>query len=170
MSGRLGGSRAALAAAGPALVSAALAAVWAVGAAGCLDALEPDVGALVREPCIDEDSDPDSEVRFSADILEPIFGPDGLNCVNCHTQDGANPIGVQVGGLDLSNYATLRAGGTVSGSLVITPGQPCTSILIQKVSSGPPFGARMPLNGPPFVSAEQRQVISDWIAEGARDN
>jgi hypothetical protein len=38
---------------------------------------------------------------------------------------------------------------------------------VQKISAAPPFGARMPLDGPPFLSASQIQVISDWIAEGA---
>jgi hypothetical protein len=34
----------------------------------------------------------------------------------------------------------------------------------------PPFGSRMPYNGPPFYSPEDRAVLRDWIAEGARNN
>ena len=32
------------------------------------------------------------------------------------------------------------------------------------------FGARMPLDGPPYLSLTDLQLISDWIVEGAHDN
>jgi hypothetical protein len=38
------------------------------------------------------------------------------------------------------------------------------------VGEAPPFGARMPLNGPPFLDERDRQLLADWIAEGADDN
>ena len=32
------------------------------------------------------------------------------------------------------------------------------------------FGARMPTSGPPYMSPAERNLLADWIAEGARDN
>ena len=64
----------------------------------------------------------------------------------------------------------MLAGGQNTGASIVVSGMPCDSLLWQKISPGPPFGARMPFNGPPFLSDEQRRLIGDWIAEGARDN
>ena len=115
---------------------------------------------------MNQDSDEDVEVSYSSDIVE-IFSE---RCLRCHTRDGENPIGVEVGGLDLSTYSLVRAGGTIAGTEVVLPGSPCSSVLVQKVGASPPFGARMPLNGPPYLSEPEQQRIRDWIAEGARDN
>ena len=75
-----------------------------------------------------------------------------------------------MGGLDLTSYATLREGGVVSETDIVVPGRPCDSVLVQKISGSPPFGARMPLGGPPYLSEDEQQLVRDWIAEGARDN
>jgi len=53
---------------------------------------------------------------------------------------------------------------------IVVPGQPCASILYLKVDEAPPFGARMPLDGPPFWTEDEIQRLHDWIAEGAGDN
>jgi hypothetical protein len=84
-------------------------------------------------------------------------------CMPCH-------LGRVTSGLDLSTYDSMRAGGTNSGTNIIIPMKPCESILPQKLSPTPPFGSRMPFNGPPYFSASQLQVVRDWIAEGALDN
>jgi hypothetical protein len=131
----------------------------------CIDDLEPDVGPPLRAVCSNVDSDPETNVSFAGDIA-PMF--DG--CLDCHAPNAPTPLGFEVGGLDMSSYSTLRAGGAISGSDVIIDGQPCQSVLVQKVGPAAPFGGRMPLNGPPFLSELQRQLIHDWIAEGARDN
>ena len=159
------GSRAWLAATAVSVLSLLLGAT----AAGCTS-IEPDVGAPLRDLCVNEDSDPDTDVSFSRDILQGIFNDENLACNECHSLTGATPIGVEVGGLDLSDRANLLSGGVVSGVNIVVPGQPCDSVLVQKVSAGPPFGSRMPFDGPPFLDAVQRQLLSDWIAEGARDN
>ena len=141
--------------------------------AGCLDAvdaLDPDVGQPIAPRCVNQDSDPDDTVSFSRDVL-PIFrveaGPVGCAC---HQPTDPNPIGLEQTGLNLGSYDSLRAGGQNSGAQIILDGLPCDSILWQKISPGPPFGARMPFNGPPFLSDDDRRLIADWIAEGARDN
>lgn len=137
---------------------------------GCLDVLEPDVGPPVRELCRNEDSDPAEDVSFAIDIVAGIFSPQAADCHKCHTPDGETPLGLEIGGLDLTDHASLMVGGTVSRADIVIPGRPCDSVLWQKVTAGPPFGGRMPLSGPPFLSPEQIRLIRDWIAEGARDN
>jgi hypothetical protein len=128
---------------------------------GCIDELDPDTGAAVAPLCGASDSDPGQPTSFASDVA-PILA---ARCKACHFPDGVAPIGLQVTGLDLSTYATVIAGATAGP--VVVAGQPCSSVLFLKVSPGPPFGGRMPLNGPPFLTDAQIQVIHDWIAEGA---
>ncbi len=137
---------------------------------GCLDTFEPEVGPLVQVPCVNEDSDPDIDVSFIEDIVVGIVLRPESDCVRCHTPSGATPIGLEETGFDISSYASLRAGGANSGSAIVIPGEPCSSILVQKTGPAPPFGERMPLSGPPYLKELDRQLVHDWIAEGARDN
>jgi hypothetical protein len=132
--------------------------------AGCLDSLGPEVGPAQSNRCLSSDSDPDHDVSFRRDIA-PILS---ARCANCHTPGGNTPIGIEIGRLDLSSYDTLRAGGAVSGANIVVPGDPCASVIVQKLGPGPPFGSRMPLNG--ILSATSLQLIHDWIAEGALDD
>ncbi len=134
---------------------------------GCLDPLEPDVGPPLTASCLDLDSDEETDVGFDDEILTSILAE---QCFRCHTPEGDNPIGVTVGGLDLSSYTTMRAGGAVGGADIVVSGRPCESVLVQKISDYPPFGARMPLGGPSYLTEAEQQLIRDWIAEGARDN
>jgi hypothetical protein len=149
----------------------AVALLLAAAPAGCvLDELAPDVGPPLAGACDDTDSDPDTDVSFGRD-LRPLFNrarPEA-GC-SCHSPAGGNPSGIELGGLDLGSYRTLRQGGRSSRAQIVVPGDPCASILLQKISDTPPFGARMPLNGPPFLSPDEIQLVHDWIAEGARDN
>jgi len=143
------------------LATALLAAV-----ASCGDVFTPEVGAPLGAQCSDTDSDPGVTVSFQRDI-QPIFDE---SCASCHTPDGRSPIGLQVGTFNVSTYAGVRAGGAVRGQREVVPGRPCASGLVQKVSVFPPFGARMPLNGPPFLEDHEIQLLHDWIAEGALEN
>jgi hypothetical protein len=79
-------------------------------------------------------------------------------------------VGIEVSGLDLSSFSKVMRGGNQSGPEIVIAGDPCNSILLQKVSAAPPFGSRMPSDGPPYLTPTERQLISDWILEGARDN
>ncbi|HEX2676262.1 MAG TPA: hypothetical protein VHM19_06470, partial [Polyangiales bacterium] len=64
----------------------------------------------------------------------------------------------------------LMHGGTASRDTVVIPGDPCGSLITQKISDAPPAGQRMPSDGPPYLTPGERQLINDWILEGARDN
>jgi hypothetical protein len=70
----------------------------------------------------------------------------------------------------MSSLTAMRRGGATSGSKIIVAGDPCSSVLAQKLSSAPPYGARMPLVGPPFWTDDEQQLLRDWIAEGAKPN
>lgn len=134
--------------------------------AGC--GLEPDVGPLLAGSCSNADSDPVAQVSFAAQI-QPVFNQSSGGC-SCHVPSPSGPgPGTQLGGLDLSSLDMLRAGGVGSGPRIVVAGQPCESVLFQKLTVAPPFGSRMPLGGP-FLSAAELQLLHDWIAEGAGDN
>lgn len=134
--------------------------------AGCVEPV--DVGPPLRPACSAAPADPDHVVRFQADIRDAIFLRADL-CVRCHTATGATPIGLAVSGLELSSYARLRAGGAVGGMNTVVPGNPCASVLVQKLGPAPPFGGRMPLDGP-YLEPAELQTIVDWIAAGALDD
>ena len=134
--------------------------------AGCFSPVAPDIGPIAHAPCSNADSDPAHAVSFSADLAGGVFTE--YHCAHCHTPTGVTPIGLEVSGLDLESYATLMAG--ARGTAVVVPGEPCSSLLVQKVGDAPPRGGRMPLDGPPFLEDDDIQLLSDWIAEGANDD
>ena len=119
----------------------------------------------------------DVEASLTLDFADAVRGvtttlylTTDAQCSTCHFPAGENPIGVQLGGLDLSTYSGVLSGGIRSGGSIVRADEPCESVLYQKVLAGPPFGSRMPLNGPPFLAQVEIELIHDWIAEGARDN
>jgi hypothetical protein len=135
-------------------------------AAGCLDSIEPDVGAPLRDLCVNDDSDPGTDVSFVADLRDGLFADNAGDCLTCHRPGG---LGFEASGLSLATVMTTLTGGINSGSQIVVPGMPCDSIIVQKVSPAPPVGARMPLNRAPLTDP-QAQLLRDWIAEGALDN
>ncbi len=145
------------------LVASALAAA----APGC--DLAPDVGPPTEYRCVDDDTNAAVSVSWSRDVA-PIILRNQVGCARCHDPARSNPVGVQIGGLDLTSRGAALAGGARSGASIVVPGAPCSSALYQKLLAGPPFGARMPLDGPPYLSATELNLFHDWIAEGAQDN
>lgn len=95
------------------------------------------------------------EVRFSEDVL-PILQTGG--CTGCHGNEG---------GLSVRTVRGLLSGGEHGPAIVA--GKPDSSILVRKLSSPAPFGARMPLGGSP-LSVASVTVIREWITQGALDN
>ena len=90
--------------------------------------------------------------------IQPIFDN---NCSGyCHVNGGS-----YTGNLDLSSYEELMSGTSNHGP-VITQGDAENSIIIQKLSSNPPFGDQMPAGGPP-LDEYLINLIADWIDEGA---
>ncbi|MEJ7597411.1 MAG: hypothetical protein WKG01_05830 [Kofleriaceae bacterium] len=145
---------------------------WLVLASALTGCYDPDVGEAFEVPgdggdgvvpgCNNGDTDPGVMVSFSEDVL-PLFTRSPGGCTGCH-------LGRATAGLEMSSYQAMNRGGTNSGVRMIVATEPCNSILIQKLGRTPPFGSRMPLNGPPYFSPEELQVVRDWIAEGATNN
>lgn len=136
----------------------------------CIAELEPDVGEVRAGTCQSEDSDPTKFVSFKDNILPLFQRPGTAGGCSCHQPGNRSTPGIDQAGLSLLNYATLRRGGNTSHANIVIPGDPCRSVIVQKVSNAPPTGARMPPGGPPFMTPEEITLLRDWIAEGAHDN
>jgi hypothetical protein len=121
----------------------------------------PD-GAIVTTsgPC--DDGDPTTSISFATQV-RPLLGRSPGGCTGCHGVSATS-------GFNVTSYESLRRGGQVSSEHIIVAGQPCNSVLYQKLMPAPPFGSRMPYNGPPFFSVDDRALLRDWIAEGALNN
>ena len=118
-----------------------------------------DAGFTSSGPC--SDSNADTVVSFSQQI-RPLFSRLAGGC-GCHNT-------LATSGFNLGTYENLRRGGQTSGTRVIVVGKPCESVLAQKLGLAPPFGSRMPYNGPPYFTAAELTLVRDWIAEGALNN
>jgi cytochrome c oxidase subunit 2 len=101
-----------------------------------------------------------TNVSFSKDI-EPIFT---AHCAACH-------IANNFGGLHLSSYAGLKAGGNIVPGPIFVPGSHTKSILWQITKPTPPWpgGNRMPLGGP-YLSSAEEATIAAWIDQGAKND
>jgi hypothetical protein len=141
-----------------------------VGLIACLSSLEPDVGELRAGTCVPKDSDPERTVSFRNDVLPLFQRPGGQGGCTCHQPSNKGTPGIDQTGLSLEDYRSLIKGGTTSHDTIVVPGDPCASLIVQKVSVAPPTGQRMPPSGPPFMTPTEIALLSDWIYEGARDN
>lgn len=91
-------------------------------------------------------------VSFKQDVA-PIFNQ---RCTSCHSGELAS------GGLDLSSYTGVMAGG--GNGTVITAGDAGNSRLISLVSSG-----QMPRSGAK-LTPDQIAILENWVNSGAKDN
>lgn len=103
---------------------------------------------------------PAKEISYSkevAPILEKL-------CATCHNEDDEHPSQ-----LYMDSYDQLMKGG--KHGKAIQPGNSKESMLVQKMSSDPPFGKVMP---PPDKkrrpTPEQIELIRHWIDQGAKKN
>jgi PKD domain-containing protein/cytochrome c len=101
---------------------------------------------------------PPTEVDFDTRVL-PILR---ARCLGCHGGDSAEGCPGSVG-LCVDSYDSLERTG-FNGRVVI-PGDSANSELVKRVrvDSVP----RMPLDGPPFLTGEEIQLIASWIDQGA---
>jgi hypothetical protein len=107
--------------------------------------------------------------RFNAngtcpDIPTQVFQPD---CAGAGCHAAADPQQ----GLDLeSPDVASRLVGVPArgGGLLVDPAHPTASVLYTKLTSTPPFGARMPYVGPPLDDTTIACVL-DWISQQQGD-
>jgi mono/diheme cytochrome c family protein len=112
---------------------------------------------------------PTPTVTFSTQIQQQILTP---ACTGCHSDEGRTP----------SSNLNLRSGVAYSqlvgvpslgkpGAIRVIAGNASGSYLIQKLEGAADIaGARMPRNGPPFLTTEQVALIRQWITNGAPNN
>ncbi|MCA9606821.1 MAG: hypothetical protein KC619_14545 [Myxococcales bacterium] len=91
-----------------------------------------------------------------AEVVGPLLARE---CAHCH--GGPEPQS----GLDLSSYARLMA----DPRGYVVPCDAASSVLAQKLLERPPFGLRMPADGPPFLTSGEIQTVERWIEGGARE-
>lgn len=119
---------------------------------GCMNNIEDISNGEIPNP---------DEVSFSNDI-QPIIS---ASCAGsgCHIPNTTN-------GVNLSSHSDiLNSIGNQYGTLIVIPGNPGASPLMDKINPDPEFGQRMPLTGGYLTPAEIKK-IEIWIANGAEDN
>ncbi len=84
-------------------------------------------------------------------------------CLPCHTEDAMNPSQ-----LYLDTYEGLMTGG--KHGKPVQPGDSRKSLLIQKLTSTPPFGDPMPLKRKSLLGMDTINIIQTWINQGAKNN
>ena len=102
---------------------------------------------------------------FSTEVQPLLAGRCAIPA--CHGNAGS-----PTGGMFLGNpptRATVEGASGNSGAAVVV-GNGGASNLYRKTTASPPFGARMPANGPPFLTTEEQDRIKRWIDGGAPDN
>lgn len=109
--------------------------------------------------------------------IYPMLFPSLTNprCDACHAMPASEiSNGKLHTGMDQATaYAALVGKMSISrkcmGRMIVAPGQPEMSLLLQKLGPNPPCGVRMPLGGAPLSDA-QLELVRSWIAGGAQNN
>jgi hypothetical protein len=118
---------------------------------------------------------PGLEPTFSSiqhEIFESGDSSGRVPCIPCHTNVGRNPAG----GLNLTHdVAYDQLVNVVSprqaGAIRVVPSDADRSYLVHKLEGRAGIaGARMPQNGPPYLTEGQTSIIRRWITIGAPRN
>ena len=114
--------------------------------------VEPPI--VVEEPVVVEEPKVSFKVSFKDDI-QPILA-ERCTIPGCHAAPG-------VGGLNLSQYDTLKKGG--NSGVAFAAGNGNGSLVVKRIDGG---------GMPPIenwrLTEEQIQLFIDWIDEGAKNN
>lgn len=110
----------------------------------------------------------DATTGATLDAVQAIFN---ARCLPCHSSD--NEEGHPVANLDLAEghmprtTIAARSGQLSDGTLLINPGRPDESYLVEKIAmDAPTRGSRMPRGMPP-LSDEEMETIRSWVLGGA---
>jgi len=112
-----------------------------------------------------------NEDATTGETLAAVQAIFNARCLPCHSHD--NEEGHPVANLDLAegtmprNTIAARSGQLSDGTLLINPGRPDESYLVEKIAvDAPTRGSRMPRGMPP-LSAEEIETIRSWVLGGA---
>ena len=92
------------------------------------------------------------------DVAPIIVG----RCAKCHVNGGL--MGPAPEGYQLISHADALS---ATDRVRVVPGNPAASELIRRVKGQ--SQPRMPFDGPPWLSAEEIDLLERWVAAGARD-
>ncbi len=110
--------------------------------------------AILAMPALGADA-PYRPVSFKEHVA-PIMV---RKCLGCHNERKAES------GLNMATFALLKKGGEAAGDLILEPGSPDDSILIESVRPG--AAPRMPYKQPP-LSQDEIRTLEEWVRQGAR--
>jgi hypothetical protein len=116
----------------------------------------------------------DDPARFEPEAgVERVSAADAAECQDVPTllssacgSGGCHSSADKSQGLDLQSpnlTSRLVCVSAVGGGLLVDPSTPSRSVLYAKLSSSPPFGARMPTGAAPFDDATRACILS-WIS------
>ena len=113
-----------------------------------------------------------NEDETTGDDLDAVQAIFNAKCLRCHSSDYKNGPAAN---LDLAeenmprNTIAARSGQLSDGTLLINPGRPDESYLVEKIVDAPRRdrrGSRMPRDMPP-LSDEEIEIIRSWVLGGA---
>ena len=130
--------------------------------------LRVDYSVPTQNTGIVEAYNEDETTGDALDAVQEIFD---ARCILCHSSGYEN--GRPVANLDLAegnmprNTIAARSGQLSDGTLLINPGRPDESYLVEKIAvDAPRQGSRMPRGMPP-LSDEEIETIQHWVLGGA---
>lgn len=119
---------------------------------------------------------PATKAATFSDIYAMLFPRmTNAHCDMCHglpafdRSNGNLSTGMDKASTYLALVSKASTSSMCSGRVLVVPGQPDMSLLLQKVMPNPPCGLRMP-NGGAALSDAQIEMIRSWIAAGAHDD
>lgn len=114
----------------------------------------PEMDATDIKPLSIPMADGDETVSFAIDIAPHLTA----TCSGCHLGDNVRA------GFSIANFTSIWAGG--DSGMVVVPGNPEQSLLVQKLRGTATDGRQMPLNLPAW-SNDKIALVEKWISEGA---
>jgi hypothetical protein len=134
-----------------------------------IDTMVDSLGDTIIDTIVDTiiDTMPDTTVdtTTSGITFNNFVGP--LFVASCDGPGCHNSI-PGVGNFSVVNYVEVVNGGSAGTGIVA--GDTANSIVYQKLLNPPPFGSRMPLDGPPFFAQSTLDSIVMWILDGAPES
>lgn len=122
--------------------------------AGCSDMGDP----------VDTVAPPPGPVSYQNDV-RPIFSARGCLNPSCHGNSSSDITGM------LSSYGNFvnRQSFSYAPAIIVKPFDPPASVLYNKIENTGLYGQLMPFGGPQIPQSE-RDLIRNWILQGAPDN